>query len=171
MNTNLILCSIAVFLVIILVLVIILLVAKKYLSPSGNVTITINGKDKVSVPQGGSLLSTMSEQGIFLPSACGGKGSCGQCKVQVPAGGGEILDSEKGHFTRKQVKENWRLGCQCKVKSDMEIKVDDSVMGVKEWAHALKASAANNIVYRKKTLRIPFSFFTTEFPSLRNIKI
>ena len=133
MNTNLILCSIAVFLVIILVLVIILLVAKKYLSPSGNVTITINGKDKVSVAQGGSLLSTMSEQGIFLPSACGGKGSCGQCKVQVPAGGGEILDSEKGHFTRKQVKENWRLGCQCKVKSDMEIKVDDSVMGVKEW--------------------------------------
>lgn len=133
MDTNLILCSIAVFLVIILVLVIILLVAKKYLSPSGNVTITINGKDKVSVPQGGSLLSTMSAQGIFLPSACGGKGSCGQCKVQVPAGGGEILDSEKGHFTRKQVKENWRLGCQCKVKSDMEIKVDDSVMGVKEW--------------------------------------
>jgi Na+-transporting NADH:ubiquinone oxidoreductase subunit F len=133
MNTNLILCSIAVFLVIILVLVIILLVAKKYLSPSGNVTITINGKDKVSVAQGGSLLSTMSEQGIFLPSACGGKGSCGQCKVQVPVGGGEILDSEKGHFTRKQVKENWRLGCQCKVKSDMEIKVDDSVMGVKEW--------------------------------------
>ncbi len=133
MDTNLILCSIAVFLLIILVLVIILLVAKKYLSPSGNVTITINGKDKVSVPQGGSLLSTMSEQGIFLPSACGGKGSCGQCKVQVPAGGGEILDSEKGHFTRKQVKENWRLGCQCKVKSDMEIKVDDAVMGVKEW--------------------------------------
>ncbi len=133
MNTQLIIYSIAVFLVIILVLVIILLVAKKYLSPSGNVTITINGKDKVSVAQGGSLLSTMSEQGIFLPSACGGKGSCGQCKVQVPAGGGEILDSEKGHFTRKQVKENWRLGCQCKVKSDMEIKVDDSVMGVKEW--------------------------------------
>ena len=133
MDTNLILCSIAVFLVIILVLVIILLVAKKYLSPSGNVTITINGKDKVSVAQGGSLLSTMSEQGIFLPSACGGKGSCGQCKVQVPVGGGEILDSEKGHFTRKQIKENWRLGCQCKVKSDLEIKVDDSVMGVKEW--------------------------------------
>lgn len=133
MDINLILCSIAVFLVIILVLVIILLVAKKYLSPSGNVTITINGKDKVSVPQGGSLLSTMSAQGVFLPSACGGKGSCGQCKVQVLAGGGEILDSEKGHFTRKQIKENWRLGCQCKVKGDLDIKVDDSVMGVKEW--------------------------------------
>ncbi len=133
MDTNLIISSIAVFLVIILVLVIILLLAKKYLSPSGNVTITINGKDKVSVPQGGSLLSTMAEQGIYLPSACGGKGSCGQCKVQVPAGGGEILDSEKGQFTRKQIKENWRLGCQCKVKSDMELKVDDAVMGVKEW--------------------------------------
>ncbi len=133
MDTNLILCSIAVFLVIILVLVIILLVAKKYLSPSGNVTVTINGKDKVSVPQGGSLLSTMAAQGIYLPSACGGKGSCGQCKVQVVAGGGEILDSEKGHFTRKQIKENWRLGCQCKVKGDLDIKVADSVMGVKEW--------------------------------------
>ena len=133
MNTSLILTSIAVFLIIIIVLVIILLVAKNYLSPSGNVNITINGKDTVSVGQGGSLLSTLSQEGIFLPSACGGKGSCGQCKLQVPEGGGEILDSEKGHFTRKQVKDNWRLGCQCKVKSDMQIKVDDSVMGVKEW--------------------------------------
>ncbi|MCF0184262.1 MAG: NADH:ubiquinone reductase (Na(+)-transporting) subunit F [Bacteroidaceae bacterium] len=125
--------SIGVFLVIILALVIILLVAKKYLSPSGNVTVKINGEKELSVGQGASLLSTLSEQGIFLPSACGGKGSCGQCKLQVPAGGGEILDSEKGHFTRKQIKDNWRLGCQCKVKSDLEIKVDDSVMGVKEW--------------------------------------
>ena len=133
MDMNLIIASIAVFLVIILVLVIILLVAKKYLSPSGNVNITINGKQTVSVPQGGSLLSTLSQEGIFLPSACGGKGSCGQCKLQVPEGGGEILDSEKGQFTRKQVKENWRLGCQCKIKSDMKIQVDDSVMGVKEW--------------------------------------
>ncbi|MCF0188513.1 MAG: NADH:ubiquinone reductase (Na(+)-transporting) subunit F [Bacteroidaceae bacterium] len=125
--------SIAVFLVIILTLVIILLVAKKYLSPSGNVTVRINGEKELSVGQGASLLATLSEQGIFLPSACGGKGSCGQCKLQVPAGGGEILDSEKGHFTRKQIKDHWRLGCQCKVKSDLDIKVDDSVMGVKEW--------------------------------------
>ena len=133
MDMNLILASIGVFLVIILVLVIILLVAKYYLSPSGNVNITINGKDTVSVGQGGSLLSTLAQEGIYLPSACGGKGSCGQCKLQVPEGGGEILDSEKGHFTRKQVKEHWRLGCQCKVKGVMSIKVDDSVMGVKEW--------------------------------------
>ncbi len=133
MDTNLILASIGVFLVIILVLVAILLVAKAYLSPSGNVNVTINGKDTISVPQGGSLLSTLSQEGIFLPSACGGKGSCGQCKLQVPEGGGDILDSERGQFTRKQVKEKWRLGCQCKVKGDLQIRVPDSVMGVKEW--------------------------------------
>ncbi|NLV53162.1 MAG: NADH:ubiquinone reductase (Na(+)-transporting) subunit F [Bacteroidales bacterium] len=133
MNMTFILYSIGVFLAIVLVLVIILLVAKKYLSPSGNVTITINGKEKLEVEQGSSLLSTLAEQEVYLPSACGGKGSCGQCKCQVVSGGGEILDSEKGHFTRKQIKEGYRLGCQCKVKGDLDIKVEDSVMGVKEW--------------------------------------
>ncbi len=133
MDMNLILTSIGVFLAIILALVVILLVAKKYLSPSGNVNITINGKESISVGQGASLLSTLSQEGIFLPSACGGKGSCGQCKLQVIEGGGEILDSEKGHFTRKQQKDHWRLGCQCKVKGDLKIHVDDSVLGVKEW--------------------------------------
>ena len=133
MDMNLVLTSIGVFLTIIMILVAILLVAKAYLSPSGNVNVTINGKDTLSVPQGASLLSTLSQEGVFLPSACGGKGSCGQCKLQVTAGGGEILDSEKGHFTRKQIKDHWRLGCQCKVKGDLEVKVDDSVMGVKEW--------------------------------------
>ena len=133
MDMNFIFTSIGVFLVTILLLVIILLVAKKYLSPSGNVNITINGDKKISVAQGGSLLSTLAEQGIYLPSACGGKGSCGQCKCQVVSGGGEILDSEKGHFTRKQIKDNWRLGCQCKVNADLELKVPESVMGVKEW--------------------------------------
>ena len=123
MDMNLILASIGVFLVIIIALVIILLVAKAYLSPSGNVNITINGKDTLSVGQGSSLLSTLSQEGIFLPSACGGKGSCGQCKLQVPAGGGEILDSEKGHFTRKQIKDHWRLGCQCKVKGDLQVRL------------------------------------------------
>ena len=133
MDMTFILYSIGVFLVIVLVLVIILLVAKKYLSPSGNVTITINGKDKLEVEQGSSLLSTLAAHDVYLPSACGGKGSCGQCKCQVVSGGGEILDSEKGHFTRKQIKEGYRLGCQCKVKGDLSIKVPDSVMGVKEW--------------------------------------
>ena len=112
MDTSLVLTSIGVFLTIIMILVAILLIAKAYLSPSGNVNVTINGKDTLSVPQGASLLSTLSQEGVFLPSACGGKGSCGQCKLQVTAGGGEILDSEKGHFTRKQIKDHWRLGCQ-----------------------------------------------------------
>ena len=130
---KLIITSIVVFLLIILLLVVILLVAKSYLSPSGKVNITINGKDTLSVEQGGSLLSTLAENGIYLPSACGGKGSCGQCKCQVPEGGGEILDSEKGQFTRKEIKDHWRLGCQCKVRGDLGINVPDSVMGVKEW--------------------------------------
>ena len=125
--------SIVVFLITILVLVILLLVAKKYLSPSGKVTITINGDRQMTVDQGSSVMATLNENGVFLPSACGGKASCGQCKVQVVEGGGEILDSERPHFSRKEIKENWRLGCQCKVKGDMSLKVPESVMGVKEW--------------------------------------
>ena len=133
MDFNYILASIIVFLAIILVLVLILLVAKRYLLPSGKVKITVNGKKTFTVPQGGSLLSTLSEQGVYLPSACGGKGSCGQCKCQVLSGGGEILDVEKQHFTRRQILDHYRLGCQCKVKGDLEIAVPDSVLGVKEW--------------------------------------
>ena len=125
--------SIGVFLIVILLLVVILLVAKKYLSPSGNVNIEINGDRTINVPQGSSLMATLNENGVFLPSACGGKASCGQCKVQVLEGGGEILDSEKPHFTRKEIKANWRLGCQCKVKGDLKIHVDESILGVKEY--------------------------------------
>lgn len=133
MDMNLILASIGVFLGIILLLVIILLVAKQYLTPSGKVKLTINGKTEIEVEQGSSLLNTLSTNGVYLSSACGGKGSCGQCKCQVVEGGGEILDSEKGHFSRKQQKDNWRLGCQVKVKGDMAVKVDESVLGVKEY--------------------------------------
>lgn len=125
--------SIGVFLITILLLVILLLVAKRYLSPSGNVDIIINGDRKLTVGQGNSLMSTLTENGIFLSSACGGKASCGQCKVQVLQGGGEILDSERPHFSRKQIKDHWRLGCQCKVKRNLEIRLPESVLGVKEW--------------------------------------
>lgn len=125
--------SIAVFLVVILLMVTLLLVAKKYLSPSGNVTLTVNGDRDISVEQGQSLLTALNGAGIYLSSACGGKASCGQCAVQVIEGGGEILDSEKPHFTRKQIKSGWRLGCQCKVKGDLKVKVPESVLGVKEW--------------------------------------
>lgn len=133
MDINFILASIGVFLVFILILVIVLLVAKKYLSPSGTVKLTINGDKVLEVEQGSSVLSTLSANGVYLSSACGGKGSCGQCKCQIPEGGGEILDSEKPHFSRKQIKDHYRLGCQTKVKGDMSIKVPESVLGVKEW--------------------------------------
>ena len=133
MNISYILASIGVFLAVILVLVIVLLVAKKYLSPSGKVTITVNGSNVIEVEQGDTVMNSLNDNGIHLPSACGGKASCGQCKLQVLRGGGEILDSEKPHFSRKEIKDNWRLGCQVKVKGDMEVKVPEEVMGVKEW--------------------------------------
>ena len=130
---NFILASIGVFLVTILVLVIILLVAKKFLVPSGKVKLTVNGENTLEVESGSTLLNTLAVNNVFLPSACGGKGSCGQCKCQVIEGGGEILPSEVSHFSRKQQKDHWRLGCQVKVKGDMEIKVPESVMGVREY--------------------------------------
>ncbi len=122
------------FLIVTLVLVIVLLVAKKYLVPSGNVTIDINnGKKSLEVPQGSSLLSTLATQQIHLASACGGKGSCGQCKVQVLEGGGNILPTETVHFSRKEQQAHWRLGCQVKVKDNLKIQVPDSVLEIKEW--------------------------------------
>ena len=131
--TSLILASVGVFLGVILLLVIILLIAKRYLSPSGKVKVTINGEKEVEVEVGSSLLSTLAENKIFLPSACGGGGSCAQCRCQVEAGGGEILPTEKVHFSRKEQQANWRLGCQVRVKQDMEIKVPEAVLGVKKW--------------------------------------
>ncbi len=125
--------GVGIFLVITLLLVIILLVAKKYLVSSGNVTVTINNDKKVEVASGVPLLSAMATKNVFLPSACGGKGSCGQCKVQVMAGGGEILPTETVHFSRKEIKDNWRLACQVKVKNDLDIKVPASVLDIKEY--------------------------------------
>lgn len=125
--------GVGIFLVMTLLLVVILLVAKKYLVSSGNVTVTINNDKKVEVASGVPLLSAMATRDVFLPSACGGKGSCGQCKVQVTAGGGEILPTEAVHFTRKEIKDDWRLACQVKVKNDLDIKVPASVLDIKEY--------------------------------------
>ena len=125
--------SAIIFLVITLLLVVVLLVAKHYLVPSGKIHIDINGKKDLEVETGSSLLATLSNNGVHLPSACGGKGSCGQCKVRVPEGGGNILPTETVHFSRKEQQANWRLGCQVKVKEDMKIAVDDSVLEIKEW--------------------------------------
>ncbi len=123
-----------IFLVIVFVLVIILLLAKRWLVNSGEVAISINdGAKTIHAESGKSLLSTLGDNGVHLSSACGGKGSCGQCKVQVISGGGDMLPTEAVHFTRRQIKDNWRLGCQVKVKSDMEIKVSESALDVKEW--------------------------------------
>lgn len=131
--TDLIITSVGVFLGVILLLVIILLVAKNFLSPSGEVTITMNGETELKTSPGSTLLGTLSANNVFLSSACGGKGSCAQCRCQVLEGGGEILPTETVHFSRKEQADHWRLGCQVKVKQDMSIKIDESVLGVKEW--------------------------------------
>ena len=125
--------SIVACLALILLLVALLLFVKAKLTPSGTVKIDINdGKKVVDVPQGGSLLATLADQKIFLPSACGGKGSCGQCKCRVLEGGGSILPTETVHFSRKQINDHWRLGCQVKVKDNLKIEIPDSALSVKK---------------------------------------
>ncbi len=127
------LAGIGIFLGITLLLVIILLVAKRYLVSSGKVTVTINDDRKVEVESGRPLLSALATENVFLPSACGGKGSCAQCRVRVTEGGGEILPTEAVHFSRKEIKDNWRLACQVKVKNDIDITVPASVLDIKEY--------------------------------------
>ncbi|MBP3455808.1 MAG: NADH:ubiquinone reductase (Na(+)-transporting) subunit F [Alistipes sp.] len=131
---KIILIAIVAFLAVTLVLVLLLLFAKAKLTSSGPVKIDINDGDKVlEVTAGSTLLSTLGDKGIFLPSACGGKGACGQCKCQVVEGGGSILPTETGFFNRRQILDHWRLGCQVKVKEDMKIKVPASVLSIKKW--------------------------------------
>ena len=125
--------SAIVFLLITLILVVALLYAKAKLVPSGNVKVVVNDEKQFEAPIGGTVLGTLQSQGIFLSSACGGSGSCGQCRCQVEEGGGNILPTEVGFFSRKQIKDHWRLGCQTKVKEDMVIQVPEEVFGVKSW--------------------------------------
>jgi Na+-transporting NADH:ubiquinone oxidoreductase subunit F len=131
-STVVIITSIIVFFIVIILLVGILLGAKAKLAPSGPVKLDING-DMVEVESGNTLLTTLSNQKIFLPSACGGGGTCAMCKCQVFEGGGDILPTETGYFTRKEAQDNWRLGCQVKVKNDMKIKVPEEIFGIKKW--------------------------------------
>ena len=133
-NGTVVLLGVSIFLSIILILVFIILKAKEKLVPSGEVTIDINGgKRLLKVPAGSTLLSTLNNAGILMPSACGGGGTCGMCRVRVLEGGGEILPTETGFFTRKEVKEKWRLSCQVKVKQDLKILVPEEVFGIKKW--------------------------------------
>ena len=132
--TQIIVISVVAFLVVTLFLVGLLLFAKAKLTPSGTVKININnGSKELEVTPGSSLLSTLANEKIFLPSACGGKGSCGQCKCRVTEGGGTILPTEVGFFNKKQITNNWRLGCQVKVKENMSIEVPESALSVKKW--------------------------------------
>jgi len=124
--------SIIVFLLIIMLLVIMLLFARDKLSPKGDVTLHINDRELVVSP-GINLLTTLSGNGIFLPSACGGGGTCGMCRCQIIEGGGSILPTETGFFTRKEQHNNWRLGCQVKIREDLKIKLPESVLGIKKW--------------------------------------
>ncbi|MGB0934165.1 MAG: NADH:ubiquinone reductase (Na(+)-transporting) subunit F [Lishizhenia sp.] len=125
--------TVIVFLAVTLLLTSMLLFAKAKLSPSGKIKITINGDRELEVDGGSSLLSTLGNEGIFLPSACGGGGTCVQCICQVNSGGGNILPTEEPHFSRKEIADNYRLGCQVKVKEDMEIHIHDEILGIKEW--------------------------------------
>ncbi len=129
---NTIIGAIATIVVVTLILVALLLFIKAKLTPSGSVSIDINGgKKTLEAPLGGDLMHTLADQGIFLPSACGGKANCGQCKVQVLEGGGSILPTETGFFNRKQIKDGFRLGCQVKVKDNIKIQVPDSTLSFK----------------------------------------
>ena len=120
-------------LIVTVILVVLLLVVKDAITPKGKIKIDINdGKKTVEVTPGNSLMASLAEQKIFLPSACGGKANCGQCKVQVLEGGGEILPTEVGFFNRKQIKDGWRLGCQVKVKENLKIQMDESALSVKK---------------------------------------
>ncbi len=131
--TSTIVLSIAVFLGVMLLLVALLLWVRGKLMPKGEVKITINDDKELTVPVGNTLINTLAEQKVYLPSACGGKGSCGQCKCRVVEGGGSILPTEVGFFTRKQIQDHWRLGCQVKVKENLKIIVPQSILNVKEY--------------------------------------
>ena len=154
--TNTILAAILVIVVVTLILVALLLFIKIKLTPSGTVKIDINdGKKVLDVPQGGSLLGTLADQKIFLPSACGGKGNCGQCKCQVLEGGGSILPTETGFFTRKQIADHWRLGCQVKVKDNLKIQVPDSALSVKKLECEVISNKNVATFIKEFTVRLP----------------
>ncbi|MAX69307.1 MAG: NADH:ubiquinone reductase (Na(+)-transporting) subunit F [Flavobacteriales bacterium] len=141
--------SVFIFLLVVLFLVGILLYIKAKLSPSGKITIKINGEKEIIVDGGSTLLSTLSSNGIFLPSACGGGGTCVQCSCQVNEGGGGILPTESPHFSRKEIADNYRLSCQVKVREDMDIHIPEEVFGVKKW-EATVVSNYNVATYIKE---------------------
>ena len=154
MNIEIIL-GVAMFTVIVLALVGIILSARSKLVASGDVTILVNGEKEIIAPAGDKLLQTLANAGLFLPSACGGGGSCAQCKCVVESGGGEMLPTEASHFTKREAKEGWRLSCQVAVKQDMQIEVEEDVFGVKQWECTVESNPNVATFIKELTLRLP----------------
>ncbi|MEM6301128.1 MAG: NADH:ubiquinone reductase (Na(+)-transporting) subunit F [Pseudomonadota bacterium] len=147
--------GVGMFTAIVLALVGIILYARTLLVSSGDVTIQINGEKNITVPAGGKLLQTLSEANIFLASACGGGGTCAQCKCIVNEGGGSMLPTEESHFTRRDANDGWRLSCQTAVKQDMKIQVPEEVFGVKQWECTVESNPNVATFIKELTLRLP----------------
>ena len=149
--------SVAIFCGIILILVLMLNFAESKLLPQGEVTININGDDDKSIKlkPGPTLLSALATQNIFLPSACGGGGTCALCKCQVNEGGGEILPTEKGHINRAEAKDNWRLACQVKIKEDMKVHVPDEIFNIQKWECTVRSNKNVATFIKELVLELP----------------
>lgn len=157
MDINTIISGVVMFTVVVMALVAVILMARSRLVSTGNVTIEINNdpEKQISVPAGGKLLQTLAEQGIFLSSACGGGGTCAQCRCQVHDGGGSILPTEEGHFTKGQIREDFRLACQVAVKQDMKIEVEPEFFGVKQWETTVVSNENVATFIKELVLKIP----------------
>lgn len=154
MNLEIIL-GVVMFTAIVVSLVVIILAAKAKLVSSGEVQILINDEKTISVPAGGKLLQTLAANNVFLASACGGGGSCAQCKCIVTEGGGSILPTEENHFNRREQNEGWRLSCQVPVKQNMKIHVPEEVFGVKQWQCTVESNPNVATFIKELTLRLP----------------
>ena len=147
--------GVGMFTAIVLALVLVILFARARLVSTGDVSIEINGERTITVPAGGKLLQTLSDENIFLASACGGGGTCAQCKCIVTEGGGSLLPTEESHFTRRDADEGWRLSCQTPVKQDMKIEVPEEVFGVKQWECTVESNPNVATFIKELTLRLP----------------
>ena len=147
--------GVVMFTLIVLALVGVILSARSQLVSSGDVTININGEKDVTVAAGGKLLQTLAEANLFLPSACGGGGSCAQCRCVVQEGGGSMLPTEESAFTKREANEGWRLSCQVPVKQNMKVQVPEEVFGVKQWECTVEANPNVATFIKELTLRLP----------------
>ena len=147
--------GVGMFTAIVLALVLIILFARSRMVNSGAVNIVVNGEKTISVPAGGKLLQTLADSNLFLASACGGGGTCAQCKCIVKSGGGAMLPTEEGHFNRREASEGWRLSCQTAVKQDMEIEVPEEVFGVKQWETTVESNDNVATFIKELVLKLP----------------